>query len=188
MIVGDLAFDWKKEFSNIMNRGGFDVVVGNPPYVFAREKISQEEKNFYIKKYESAQYQVNTYLLFIERGLKLLSTNANLGLIVPNAWLMISSAKNLREYVLANMSIERIINLSGYSFEGVSVETIIMIGKKESIRNNEIEILLSNGNVFEFSHKKKQDEFRKNENSEFYVFSDEKGDKLLEKIKRIPFL
>ncbi len=183
-VAGELAFDWKKEFPAMMNAGGFDVVIGNPPYVFAREKISQEEKDFYVKNYDSAQYQVNTYLLFIEKGLKLLSQNAQIGMIVPNAWLMVSSAKNLREYLLSNTSVKQIINLSGYSFEGVNVETIIMIGVKELQKNNEINIFLSNGKLFEFSHKKKQDEFSKNEGSELYVFSDDKESKLLEKIKK----
>ena len=50
-VAGELAFDWMKEFSSTMNADGFDVVVGNPPYVFAREKISQEEKDFYIKTF-----------------------------------------------------------------------------------------------------------------------------------------
>lgn len=101
---------------------------------------------------------------------------------------MVSSAKNLREYVLTNTSINQIINLSGYSFEGVNVETIILIGKKKIQKNNEIEIYLSNGKLFEFSHKKNQDEFNKNKNYEFYVFSDDKASKLIEKIinKTVP--
>jgi hypothetical protein len=97
---------------------------------------------------------------------------------------MVSSTKNLREYILKNTTIEQIINLSGYSFEGVNVETIIMIGKKEIQKNNEIDILLSNGKLFEFSHRKNQDDFTKNEGFELYVFSDDKETKLVEKIKK----
>ena len=55
--------------------GGFDVVIGNPPYIFAREKISQTEKDYYTKFYNSADYQVNTYLLFIEKSIGLIKEN-----------------------------------------------------------------------------------------------------------------
>ena len=47
-------------------KDGFDVVIGNPPYVFAREKINLADKEYYEAKYVSAKYQVNTYILFME--------------------------------------------------------------------------------------------------------------------------
>jgi len=57
-VAGDKAFSWQKEFSTVFDKGGFDVIIGNPPYVFARDKISQREKDYYVSSYVSAEYQV----------------------------------------------------------------------------------------------------------------------------------
>ncbi|MCI0470912.1 MAG: N-6 DNA methylase, partial [Candidatus Aminicenantes bacterium] len=76
-VAGERAFDWVANFPRLFtgtgyDGSGFDVVIGNPPYVFSREKIKEAEKNYYSRKYSTAQYQVNTYILFIERALELL--------------------------------------------------------------------------------------------------------------------
>lgn len=55
-----------------MAGGGFDVIVGNPPYIFARDNFQQKEKDFFVENFISAKYQINTYLLFIEKSIHLL--------------------------------------------------------------------------------------------------------------------
>ncbi|MCH7850776.1 MAG: N-6 DNA methylase [Nanoarchaeota archaeon] len=176
-VAGELAFDWDKEFPF-----KFDVVVGNPPYVFAREKISQEEKNYYKKNYRSSDYQINTYILFVEKSINILKTGGVWGLIVPNSWLMIYSGKGLRKYILDNCKLDKVINLEGYSFDNVNVETIIFIAQKEEVNRNKFNIYLSNGNGFMFSHKRDQIDFSKSKNLEFKIFSDEISVSLSEKI------
>ncbi|MFA5454414.1 MAG: N-6 DNA methylase [Sulfurimonas sp.] len=178
------AFDWHAEFPEVFAQGGFDVVIGNPPYVFARENMNQYEKDYYIKKYQSANYQINTYLLFMEQAIKLLSQNGFYGLIVPNAWLMVYSGQGLRKYILDNTQVNKIINLSGYSFENVSVETIILIANKSTIIADDISVLLSKGTEFVLSHTKKQNDFLNNEGFEFRVFSDDESSQLIEKLQK----
>ena len=189
-VAGDKAFHWETAFAKVFDPstgsgGGFDVVIGNPPYVFARDNFSQEIKDYYSNKYVSAEYQINLYLLFIERTIHLIKDKANYGLIIPNAWLMVDSAKGLRNLILNKCSINQIINLAGYSFEGVNVETIIILASKSSERNNpnELEVLLSSGKEFRFSHLRKQVDFEKNEGYEFKVFSDEASVQLTKKLK-----
>jgi len=184
-IAGDKAFNWNVEFAAIMENGGFDCVIGNPPYVFARDNISQELKDYYVHNYVSAEYQVNTYLLFIEQAIKIIRDTANYGLIIPNAWLMVSSATGLRNYILQNCSINKIINLAGYSFEGVNVETIIILATKtkEKQEDNSIKVLLSDDKEFRYSHDRKQLDFENNEGFEFKVFSDETSVALTKKLK-----
>ncbi|MDG1287356.1 MAG: TaqI-like C-terminal specificity domain-containing protein [Rickettsiales bacterium] len=172
-IAGDSAFDWNVEFADIMQAGGFDVVVGNPPYVFARENFSQDEKDCYVKKFISAQYQVNTYLLFIEQSLrKVKETSGRVNLIVPNAWLMVTSAKNLRHYILENSYIKRVTNLSGYSFDNVNVETIIVdLVKTKNLNGKSLEVYQSNEHKgFSHLHNKSQIDFNQNSDYEFQVF------------------
>jgi hypothetical protein len=175
---------WNIEFAEIFfDGGGFDVVIGNPPYVFARDNFKQEEKDFYVNNYVSAKYQINTYLLFIERTVHLIKNNGIYGLIIPNAWLMIYSGEGLRNFLLNECKLNQIINLEGYSFESASVETVILLAeKKNSNEDNSIQILLNNGTEFYVSHSKNQQEFLKNEGFEFKVFLDDENDSLNLKI------
>ncbi|PHR69755.1 MAG: hypothetical protein COA67_10175 [Lutibacter sp.] len=183
-VINAMCSDVNTAFKDQHN-GGFDVVIGNPPYVFARDNISKELKDYYVKNYVSAEYQVNTYLLFIEQTIKIIRDTANFGLIIPNAWLMVGSATGLRNYILQNCSISEIINLAGYSFEGVNVETIIILAKKtkQKQKNNSIKVLLSDDKEFRYSHDRKQLDFENNEGFEFKVFSDETSVELTKKLK-----
>lgn len=182
-IAGDKAFNWKEGFPEVFAKGGFDVIIGNPPYVFARDNFRQEEKDFFVSKYVSAKYQINTYLLFIEKSVHILKENGIYGLIIPNSWLMMYSGEGLRKFLLETNKLNQIINLAGFSFETANVETVILLAEKEIIKKeNTVEILLNNGNEFYFSHSKKQTEFSKNEGFEFKVFLDDNSDELNVKI------
>lgn len=176
-IAGDKAFNWQTAFPKIFDKGGFDVIIGNPPYVFARDNFKQEEKDFFVKEYVSAKYQINTYLLFIEKTVHLLKENGIYGLIIPNSWLMMYSGEGLRKFLLETNKLNQIINLAGYSFESANVETVILLAEKEIIKNeNSVQILLNNGNEFYFSHSKLQTEFKNNDGFEFKVFLDNESD------------
>jgi len=182
-VAGEKAFNWHNEFPEVFAKGGFDVVIGNPPYVFARDNFQQIEKDYFINNYVSAKYQINTYLLFIEKSLNLLRLNGINGLIIPNSWLMIYSGEGLRKYLLDNCKLNQIINLVGYSFEDANVETVILISEKNiNNRNNSIKIFLNNGAEFYLSHSKNQIEFENNKGYEFKVFLDDTTDELNSKI------
>jgi type I restriction-modification system DNA methylase subunit len=196
-VAGDKAFSWEKEFPSVFpplegdqgggqsQKRGFDVVIGNPPYVFARENFSSTEKNFFVQTFVSAKYQINTYLLFIEKTVQIINSNANYGLIIPNSWLMVYSGETLRKYLLENCSLNKIVNLEGYSFESVNVETVILLADKGiSDKTKQFDVLLNNGNEFYLSHSKNQNEFYGNDGLEFKVFLDNKSDDLSNKISK----
>ncbi|QYJ69240.1 Eco57I restriction-modification methylase domain-containing protein [Flavobacterium litorale] len=184
-VAGDKAFNWQHEFPHIFKRGGFDVVIGNPPYVFARDNFKQEEKDFCVKEYVSAKYQINTYLLFIEKSVKILKSRGVYGLIIPNAWLMVYSGEGLRKYLLDNCKLNQIINLKGYSFESANVETVILLAENQTITNpNSLDVYLNDGTEFYLSHTKNQLEFKNNEGFEFKVFLDDESDNINLKLGR----
>ena len=158
-IAGEMAFDWEKEFPEIFENGGFDIVVGNPPYVFARDNFSEIEKNYYIKNYVSSNYQINTYILFMEKSFKLLKNKGYASMIVPNSWL----------------------NLVGHSFENVNVETVIYFGYKEK-GEFVTRVLLNKGKEFIYSHSKNSISFINEEEKLFKVFSDECSEEINKKI------
>ena len=128
--------EWK---SNINIRDGFDVIIGNPPYVFARDSkskgITKENKAYFYKHYKLASYQINLYPLFIENATKSIKENGYLCLIVPNNWMTVNTNKDLREYIL-NMSNISIINCYEKVFESASVDSSIIIFEKSNKNKN----------------------------------------------------
>ena len=185
-IAGDKAFDWEKEFPQVFEKGGFDVVVGNPPYVFAREKINTLDKKYYEEKYLSAKYQVNTYILFMELSTHLCKKEGFVGLIIPNSWLMTYSGESIRRFFIENVTVDKIVNLYGKSFEEANVETVISVLKNKKADSNHLIRILKiedKNDSIEYMYDKCQVEFTQNKNCEFSVFKDESSDNIITKIK-----
>jgi type I restriction-modification system DNA methylase subunit len=126
-------FLWHLWFAEVFENGGFDIVIGNPPYVFARESkekgLTTEVKKFYYDHFALAQYQINLYPLFIEQGTNLLRHNGIFAYIVPNNWLTINTNKELRKYILG-MSDIQIVNFYKRVFESADVDSSIVLFRK----------------------------------------------------------
>ncbi|MEW6028508.1 MAG: N-6 DNA methylase [Chloroflexota bacterium] len=137
---------WEQGFSQIIKEGGFDVIIGNPPYVRA-ENMPREERDYYMSgQFETAYGRFDIYILFIERAIKLLKEGGRLGFIVPYPVLNENYGKLLREFILRSCVIETIVDLSEYKvFQEASVATCIFIFRKESNpsvrQSNQIQIV-----------------------------------------------
>ncbi|MCF8002579.1 MAG: Eco57I restriction-modification methylase domain-containing protein [Halanaerobiales bacterium] len=139
-VAGKKAFDWDKEFADIMDDGGFDVVIGNPPYVEHKKLKGISSK---LKYYETYSGTADIYVYFFERGLKLLKENGSLGFITSNKFIKTSYGKNLREF-LTKHKINEIIDFSSVLvFEALVASCIISISKKDK-KNNKIKIAFIN--------------------------------------------
>ena len=149
-VAGDKAFNWEEQFGKILKEGGFDVVIGNPPYVNVYLMDKKERKFFdETSKYETPHLKYDLYTLFIEKGIKLLRNKGYLGFIIPYSVLTQPYAELLRKYILDNCCIVSIADLSSYYvFQEASVKTVILILKKEdnkTIRDrNKIKIIKQN--------------------------------------------
>jgi type I restriction-modification system DNA methylase subunit len=130
-VAGERAFDWHKEFKGIMDGGWFDVIVGNPPYVLSRDWRFENEKKYMAQNFKLIYEKANLYLLFIEKSDALLKKWGYLWFIVPNSRLGMDSGMKIREYLLLNANIQRIVNLQWESFPGVNVETVIFTYRKD---------------------------------------------------------
>ncbi len=130
-------FNWEEEFKNIMvDEGGFDVVIGNPPYVFARDEgFKKEEKEYFYKTYKIVQYQLNTYIMFTEKAFNLLKNSGKLGFIIPNNWLTIDTTLKFREFVLKDTYEIEIVNSYDRVFQDANVDTAILIFSKKGYNN-----------------------------------------------------
>ena len=114
---------------------GFDIVIANPPYIFARNSemkgLTDEDKKYFYAHYQLAEYQVNLYPLFIEKGTSLLKPNGCLCFITPNNWLTINTNKSMRKFVLAQSDII-IVNFYSRVFESSEVDSSIIIYRSAS--------------------------------------------------------
>jgi len=125
------AFIWKQEFSEVFDQEGFSVIIGNPPYVFARGKSFDDSvKKYFYENYKLANYQLNTYLLFIERAYNLLRQGGYFGFIVPNTWLTIDTFAPLRKFLIEEVGSLQVINIYDKVFGGANVDTCLLIFKK----------------------------------------------------------
>jgi len=131
-IAGDKAFNWQQEFPQIFAKGGFDVVIGNPPY---GDYFNQKEKKYLLKRYaKSFSGTFDIYVLFYEIALEVIKPIGRLGYITPNTFIDYSQFKKLR-ILLKENNIEQVIKLINV-FEDAIVDTTIIVLKKEHSQNN----------------------------------------------------
>ncbi|WP_373524054.1 Eco57I restriction-modification methylase domain-containing protein [Aquiflexum sp.] len=127
-IAGDLAFNWQDQFPKVFAKGGFDVVVGNPPYVQSHS-LDEPSKEFIYKNFKTAEYQINTYAVFMERILKILHDNSYYSVIIPNYWLSTKYDSRLRNQIFLENNCLEILNVFSV-FEDATVDTVILTGEK----------------------------------------------------------
>ena len=110
------------------------MIIGNPPYVPSKQ-ISEAEKDFYYKHFNTAEYQINTYALFVEHIFDLLKINGLYGYIIPNYWLSTKFDKNMRKIVFSSHQATSVLNTYNVFGDAV-VDTLILIGKNKEVSEN----------------------------------------------------
>ena len=128
-IVGELAFDWSAEFPSVMEQGGFDIVIGNPPY---GASLSQAEKDYISENYATTEGRFDTYKTFLERGINLLKPDGYIGYIIPNTFLVLENgAFKLREMLYAKNKLLDLVELFNVFTAAVVEPVIIILNKSE---------------------------------------------------------
>ena len=167
-IAGELAFDWEKEFPQVFKNGGFDVVVGNPPYVLCQPSNTEEKILKFYNSFEVANYKIDLYHLFFEKGIKILNLKGYLGFITPNTYLTNKYTVNLRKLILEKTSINTIIKYNEIVFAEAGVDVVTILLSNFKIKNNKINILSSKNKTLTVIDKKEQEIW---ENDELKVFN-----------------
>ncbi len=108
-IVKSKAFKWKEEFKEIFDNNGFDLIIGNPPYVRVQE-MPHEEIDYYTNNYKFAKGHVDLSTLFIEQSERLIKNNGMIGIITSNMFLTTGYGKPIREFLLKDIQISQIID------------------------------------------------------------------------------
>lgn len=137
------SFKWEGDFQE----GSFDVIIGNPPYVFTRDVEFQDSFKKYVqehyfkglesisKSHAKQSGKVNLYALFLIRSIQLLNNQSLFGFIIPNNILRTTTYDIIRKFILNNCKILKIVDLGAGVFEGVTASTIILILQKETNQN-----------------------------------------------------
>lgn len=120
-IAGEKAFNWQEQFPKVFEKGGFDVVIGNPPYVLCQPSNTDQKTLDFYKTFEVASYKVDLFHLFFEKSMSLVKASGILGFITPNTYLSNTFIESLRVYLLRK-KIETLTTHSNKVFEDASVD------------------------------------------------------------------
>lgn len=128
--ISDKLFLYKLWFGEVIKEGGFDIVIGNPPYI-----MEDENKKAFdgIHKFECYQGKTDIWHLFTCKGIELLKDNGIISYIAKNQWLNSSSASKMRKSIYSNTELKYIIDFgSNLMFENADVQTMIFLAQKNN--------------------------------------------------------
>ncbi len=131
-VAGRNAFVWSQQFSSIMQEGGFDVIVGNPPYV-PLENMSKSVKDFIKKSYPVLSRKFDLSVVFILKGMQLLKPQGYLSYISSITWQTGENYKKLRALLIQNYGLFKLVNLPFNTFTDAYVDTGIYTFSKQLV-------------------------------------------------------
>jgi len=194
--ISQKVYEYAEKIENVsepkteygINKGGFDVVLGNPPY---GASIQKKDKDYIYRTYTTVEYQIDTYTVFIEKGNDLLKSNGLLGFIVPSTWLTMFYFKELRSYLINKTELKNVFLLRYQVFSDVTAETSILICKKRLFSGKN----LIETNFFDVNNEIenkppsiiKQNIWSKNTETGFNIFFNNAKSKLISKINSLSY-
>lgn len=129
------AFEWRFEFPEVLDEEGrykgFDVVIGNPPYISSKG-FDKSFINYINSNYQTAEYQLDLYVAFFELAINLLTERGLISFITPNSWLKNLMFGKCRNFILDKTRINIIIPNLENIFDEASVDTLVLVGMKDA--------------------------------------------------------
>jgi len=129
-VADSLATDWGTLFPGILKRGGFDVVIGNPPYVKFQELSNKLRESLPLNWETLNKGNYNLYFAFFELGVKILKNDGVLGYITPNNYFTSISGIRLREFLTETELLDRVIDFNHLKIFDAQTYTCITFLKK----------------------------------------------------------
>ena len=147
-IAGEKAFNWQAEFPQVFAKGGFDVVIGNPPYGIL---IDDSLKDYYTQNFPLAKYKLNLYILFLERMFQIYKKGI-VSFIIPKSLLINSYFDEMRKYILTHSEVKEMFTITEKVFEDAEVGSslIITFEIKEDINPKNLVRLANCEKTFDF--------------------------------------
>ncbi|MFH0842879.1 MAG: TaqI-like C-terminal specificity domain-containing protein [Bacteroidota bacterium] len=178
-------FSWKNTFPEVFNAGGFDAVIGNPPYV--RQELLGAMKSYFQQHYRVYHGMADLYSYFIEKSMSLLNQTGLYGVIVANKWMRAGYGKELRKF-LGGQDIREIIDFGDLPvFETATTYPSILIVGKSGKRAGKIKLTiaktLSFSSLEKYIEKEHQNIKRGSLDENGWNLAGEKEQLLLQKIR-----
>jgi len=155
-LVGLKPFHWVMQFSDIFENGGFDVVIGNPPYM--TKQLSKSEKNIYkINYYETISDRPNLYNYFINRVSGFMDIDGFFSFITSNSFITDQFSTKLRDFICKTYTVKHIVDFLSRNkvFEGILQGTCIFIFKKAPLHSDLSEYYIKISQTFDSNTLKK---------------------------------
>jgi len=184
------AFEWSFEFPEVLNDNGnfigFDLIIGNPPYGVKYEKRYMD---YFSNNYLHQDYQFDSYMLFLERALKLLKSGSCLGFIIPNTWLLNFKTPKIRKHLFSISEILSIVHYQNPIFSAATVDTeIVILKNNKTAINHKIKIIIYNKNDIKKEHKIEQKKWIKANGAPINIFDSGENDSIKLKIGSLQVL
>jgi hypothetical protein len=137
-VAGDKAFNWQQQFPQVFAKGGFDVVIGNPPYALMQpSNTSKAELDLFKNKFEFADFKIDLFHLFFQLGHSLTKNEGLLSYIAPSTLLYNYFVDTLRIWLSANSEIKLLAVSVEKVFDDADVHTAVYLLKKTKNNSNE---------------------------------------------------
>ncbi|KJD35082.1 restriction endonuclease subunit M [Tamlana sedimentorum] len=186
-VAGDKAFNWQEQFPKVFENGGFDVIIGNPPYV--RQELFKEIKPYLKENYKCYNSIADLYTYFIEKGINLMNEYGLFSFILPNKFLKATYGKNIRKVMKEDANLELLFDFDDYPVfaDATTYPIIYVLNKKPNYKTktflyseiNKRDNTLDPINTLEL---KKYQVFLDSLKDEMWNFIDLKKSRLLDKI------
>lgn len=134
--VVENAFVWEEEFKEVFENGGFDVVIGNPPYVNIANISNEIYREWLKDNFEVSKNKSDLYSFFVEKSVNILKRNGLLGFIISNSWLGTDSFSEFRKFLLTQTKLLELVKLPNTVFEDAVVVPIIVLLSKEDSKEH----------------------------------------------------
>lgn len=175
---------YEDKFPEVMKRGGFDAIVGNPPYGIITDEVV---KDYAIGKFASLEGRFDIYELFIEKAFSLCKSNGLLGYIVPSPLLSNLYTRKLRKFILDNTNVQEITNFKMDVFSDPTVHTCVIVLSRSKNLNQLIKIrkqVIEQTELFNpYDYEILQKHLGANANYTFDIFIDPVTFRLIEKLQ-----
>jgi hypothetical protein len=161
-------FLWHTWFKDIFDGGGFDIVIGNPPYVNIANLTDDNVRKQYQKSYKTVKNKSDLYSIFTERAHSLIKTKGLCSYIFSNSWLGTDSFSLFRQFLVNETKVLKLVDLPDKVFANATVKTCVILFSKERVVNNTI--VLENFDGVNFSamgHSLSYDSIKRYENYPF---------------------
>jgi len=181
------SFEWRFEFPEVLDDEGlftgFDIVIGNPPYGVS---LSKPEKQFFKQNYNHVEYQIDSYILFIEKGSQILKSSGYLYFIIPNTWMTNITYRKIRDFMTSKVNVIEVLHYEESVFKDAVVDTqLVLINKKTQNTSNLTSVkIVGESNKKSFEYLVDQSQWQSSNSDPINIYLDPELLKLAQKIDR----